>query len=221
VSTALAQAEARASAKAGAQPNAAEVLAQRLFWAWALAVGLMVFAAWWLHMRGLWRALVEGDPSGISIGIVVLTAVVTAWCGQRAWRLQLQARPRSAWRTAHAADRARVPDDAASLLSERTHGPHETAWWFASAAIKLGLLGTVVGFIVMSSRIGQMPGFDIDQVQTMLKQMTQGMAIALYTTLVGLVANMLLGLQLLLLDRMADRLAADIVAGDGAAPGAP
>jgi hypothetical protein len=42
--------------------------------------------------------------------------------------------------------------------------------------------------------------------------MTAGMAIALYTTLVGLVANLWLGLQLLLLDRMADRVVADILA---------
>ena len=49
-------------------------------------------------------------------------------------------------------------------------------------------------------------------VQNLLKQMTQGMAIALYTTLVGLIANLWLGLQLLLLDRTADRLVADILA---------
>ncbi|MFD2451243.1 MotA/TolQ/ExbB proton channel family protein [Ideonella paludis] len=109
---------------------------------------------------------------------------------------------------------------AASLLSERSHGPHETAWWLAAATIKLGLLGTVVGFIVMATQIGRMPTFDIDQVQALLKQMTQGMAIALYTTLVGLMANLWLGLQLLLLDRMADRIVADIVAEPLGEPGA-
>jgi biopolymer transport protein ExbB/TolQ len=70
----------------------------------------------------------------------------------------------------------------------------------------------VVGFIVMAAQIGRAAGFDIEQVQTLLKTMTQGMAIALYTTLVGLIANLWLGLQLLLLDRLADRLAADILA---------
>ena len=82
------------------------------------------------------------------------------------------------------------------------------AWWFATAAIKLGLLGTVVGFIAMSLQVGEMRSLDFDQVQVLLKRMTQGMAIALYTTLVGLIANLWLGLQLMLLDR----LAADILA---------
>jgi hypothetical protein len=189
-------------------------LAQRLFWMWAAAAGLAVFGTWWLQARGWWSRLVDGDPSGISTAILLLTLAVTAWCGRRAWWLQRQARPDSAWRAQHALERNRVPDLAAQLVSERSHGPHETAWWFAAGAIKLGLLGTVVGFIVMATEIGKLPSFDIAQVQTLLKQMTGGMAIALYTTLVGLVANLWMGLQLLMLDRMADRLAADILAGD-------
>lgn len=193
-------------------------LAQRLFWGWAVAAGLALFIAWWLQLQGAWRELVRGDPSGISVGIVVLSVLVTGWCGLRAWRLQGAALPRSAWRQAAAADHARSPEVAAQLLAERCHGPHETAWWFASATLKLGLLGTVVGFIVMATQIGAVPSFELDQVQVLLKQMTQGMAIALYTTLVGLVGNLWLGLQLMLLDRLADRLAADLL--HGAAPGA-
>ncbi|HRD85989.1 MAG TPA: MotA/TolQ/ExbB proton channel family protein, partial [Rubrivivax sp.] len=86
-------------------------------------------------------------------------------------------------------------------------------WWFVGATLKLGLLGTVVGFIVMASQIAQTQSFELDQIQLLLKQMTGGMAIALYTTLVGLVGNLWLGLQLMLLDRLGDRLAADILAG--------
>jgi hypothetical protein len=190
-----------------------EVVTQRLFWGWAVLAGVALFAAWWLQARGLWRALVEGDPSGISVAIVALSVVVTLWCGRRAWQLQSQAASSSAWRRAYDNVRTRSPEQAAALLSEHSHGPHETAWWFAASAIKLGLLGTVVGFIVMASRIGAMPGFDVDQIQALLKQMTAGMAIALYTTLVGLIANLWLGLQLLLLDRAADRIVADIVSG--------
>jgi hypothetical protein len=190
--------------------------ADTLFWAWALHAGLMLFAAWWLQRLGLWAELVRGDPSGISLGIVVLSALVTVWVGRRAWRLAQESRAGAAgpWRLAFAADRSAGRPEAAQLLSERSHGPHETAWWFASAAIKLGLLGTVVGFIFMSLQISRMQLFDLSEVQNLLKQMTQGMAIALYTTLVGLAANLWLGLQLLLLDRMADKVVAGILGDD-------
>jgi MotA/TolQ/ExbB proton channel family len=184
---------------------------ERMFWMWVLAASLLLFCFWWLQRMGWWSALVVGDPSGISLSIVVMTLATTAWVGVRAWHLVQQAKPGSDWRNQFDAwNRASNPD-AQSLLAENTHGSHETAWWFASATIKLGLLGTVVGFIVMSTRIGQMASFDLDQVQGLLKQMTQGMAIALYTTLVGLLANLWLGLLLLLLDRTADRVSAAIV----------
>lgn len=184
---------------------------QWLFWAWAAQFGVALFAAWWMQERALWRALVDGDPSGISVGIALLSGVTSLWCGKRAWTFQQQAVRDSLWRREHGHHQLTQPEHAAQLLSDRCHGPHETAWWFTAAAIKLGLLGTVVGFIVMSLQIGRMPSFDLDQVQNLLKQMTQGMAIALYTTLAGLVANLWLGLQLMLLDRTADRLVADIL----------
>jgi MotA/TolQ/ExbB proton channel family len=197
---------------AARRDDSVAALAQRVFWGWAAAAGLALFAGWWLQSHGWWRTLIEGDPSGISVATVLLGVVVTAWCGQRCWLLQTMAQRGSAWRTAFGRENTRSPDVATQLLGERTHGPHETAWWFAAATIKLGLLGTVVGFIVMATQIGNMPSFDIDQVQNLLKKMTQGMAIALYTTLVGLLANLWLGLQLMLMDRLADRIAADILA---------
>jgi hypothetical protein len=211
----------RAAARREPPPPRADegvaTLAQRLFWGWAVQAGLALFIAWWMQLHGLWRALVQGDPSGISVGIAVLSVIVTAWCGLRAWRLQAQAAAGSAWRRASADEHARSPEIAAQLLAERCHGPHETAWWFAGAALKLGLLGTVVGFIVMATQVGQVPSFELGEVQNLLKQMTLGMAIALYTTLVGLIGNLWLGLQLMLLDRLADRLAADILHGAAAA----
>lgn len=191
-------------------------LGEAIFWAWALSATLALFVGVWLWQHGLWWELMRGDPSGISAGIVVLSVIVTLWCGLRAATLAREARPDGYWRGLYRSDSSQGRDHATQLLSERAHGSHETAWWFAATAIKLGLLGTVVGFIVMAATIGQMPNFELDQVQDLLKRMTQGMAIALYTTLVGLIANLWLGLQLLLLDRTADRIVADIL-GDGTA----
>jgi hypothetical protein len=204
----------------GRRPRPLSASAQSLFWAWALQAVLALFLGWWLLQRGVWAALVDGDPSRISLVIFALAVVLTLWCGRRAWALQAEAAAggQGAWAQAYAQQRAAGLADAQALLSERTHGPHETAWWFAAAAIKLGLLGTVVGFIVMASQLGQSKVFELAEVQLLLKQMTSGMAIALYTTLAGLVANLWLGLQLLLLDRLADQVAAAILAGPLPAP---
>jgi hypothetical protein len=191
--------------------QAAETAALRIFFAWTLALGVLLFGAVWAWRRGWWGRLVDSDPSGISAGIVMLTLVITLWCGLRARRLSRECRPGSPWRTAFGSSLARNAEQAPQRLGDMTHGPHETAWWFAGTTIKLGLLGTVVGFIVMIGQLDLAKGTDTAQIQALLAQMTLGMGIALVTTLVGLLANLLLGIQLLLLDRLADRVAGAIL----------
>ena len=98
------------------------------------------------------------------------------------------------------------------LLAEQAHGPHETAWWVNGIQLKLGLLGKVIGFSVLALHIGSMDSFDASQSQQLLKSLTGGLGIALLTTMTGLVANMLLGLQLTRLDREADALVSQALA---------
>jgi len=105
---------------------------------------------------------------------------------------------------------ARPRDDAAplDLLLEQTHGPHHTAWWVNGIQLKLGLLGKVIGFSILALQIGNIQNFDPAQSQELLKSLTAGLGIALLTTMVGLVGNIVLGLQLTRLDRYADALVA-------------
>ena len=71
------------------------------------------------------------------------------------------------------------------------------------------LLGKVIGFSMLALQIGQMQNFDAAQSQELLKSLTGGLGVALLTTMVGLVGNILLGLQLTRLDRYADAILAD------------
>ena len=96
-------------------------------------------------------------------------------------------------------------DDA---LAEEASGAHATGWFFAQLLVKLGLLGTVIGFILMLSSITGASSFDPEHAHELFSEMTRGMRVALNTTLVGLLGTMLLGFQYLLLDRAADRLIA-------------
>ena len=92
------------------------------------------------------------------------------------------------------------------VLAEKAAGTHETGWFFAGLLIKLGLLGTVVGFILMLTAVSDSLSFDPSEVHVLFREMTRGMRVALNTTLVGLLGTMLLGFQYLMLDRGADRL---------------
>jgi hypothetical protein len=95
------------------------------------------------------------------------------------------------------------------VLAERLHGPSEAAWWVNGIQIKLGLLGKVIGFSILAIDISNMQTFDPSQSASLLRTLTGGLGIALLTTAVGLVANMLLGVQLVRMDRCGDGLLAD------------
>ena len=73
-------------------------------------------------------------------------------------------------------------------------------WFVADAMLKLGLLGTVIGFILMLSSIQSIDSFDVDTLKAALMAMSSGMGIALFTTLFGLVGGILLKLQYYILD---------------------
>ncbi len=101
------------------------------------------------------------------------------------------------------------------LLLERLENAlgrgHETGWFLADLMIRLGLLGTVIGFIFMLGSVAQVPSVDIHALQQLLTNMSGGMRIALYTTLTGLGSGILLGFQYRLLDQAVDRLMAEII----------
>jgi hypothetical protein len=76
----------------------------------------------------------------------------------------------------------------------------EFGWFVADLLLSLGLLGTVIGFILMLGPISGLDATDESAMQGALAAMSGGMAVALYTTLAGLVGGMLLKVQGFLLD---------------------
>jgi len=183
---------------------------------WFALLGMFGFAAWLLGARGVWGLLLGSDPTGITLVIIVIFLAATLWCGGRAGTLQRQRRAfeqrRDGWAADYRAALRQASRDAGApldLLLEQTHGPHQTAWWVNGLQLKLGLLGKVIGFSMLAIQIGQIQNFDAAQSQELLKSLTSGLGVALLTTMVGLVGNILLGLQLTRLDRYADALVAD------------
>ena len=83
---------------------------------------------------------------------------------------------------------------------------HALGHFTSDVLLRLGLLGTIVGFIFMLLPIAEMNGFDASMMQQLLTAMSGGMAVALYTTLAGLITSTLLKLQYHILDASAAQL---------------
>ena len=90
-------------------------------------------------------------------------------------------------------------------LTERLIARHSFGHFAGDMLLKLGLLGTIIGFIMMLTPVGELTDFDPGVLQQLLSQMSGGMAVALFTTIAGLVTSTLLGLQYQMLDAAASR----------------
>lgn len=96
-------------------------------------------------------------------------------------------------------------------FSAEIRRPGRLGIFVADVVYKLGMLGTVIGFIAMLVSMRDLGQFDVETMRTALQQMTSGMATALLTTVTGLVSGVLLRLQFNILDTLATRLVRRLV----------
>lgn len=61
---------------------------------------------------------------------------------------------------------------------------------FANSLVFLGLIGTVVGFIIALSGVDPSNAADVDSITPMVATLIDGMSVALYTTLIGAILNL-------------------------------
>lgn len=198
---------------------------------WLTLSSACLFGLYLSWTLGLLQRVLIADTTQISASIVVIYLGCVAYGGWRAQQLsdahRALDRVREGFRrdghlpneadTMHdhdwsgeycrglhdpAADRAALRE----VLEERSRGAHEAGWFLSSLVLKLGLLGTIVGFVFMLGAIDALKTLSYADLPQMLGRMGSGMGVSLYTTLVGLLANMALGLQNLMLDRSAERL---------------
>jgi len=101
----------------------------------------------------------------------------------------------------------KLPD----LYAGKLKGPHEIGWFLADVMLKLGLLGTIIGFILMLGSVADTSSLDANTMQKVLRQMSSGMGTALYTTLAGLLSSVLMAVQYQMLERGSDQLLEKIV----------
>lgn len=100
------------------------------------------------------------------------------------------------------------------ILEDELSNRHALGHMISDILLKLGLTGTVVGFILMLLPIGEMKDFDPEKIQPLLSSMSGGMAVALYTTLSGLITSTMLKFQYFLLDSSLSKLINGLTSGD-------
>ena len=98
------------------------------------------------------------------------------------------------------------PDQITGLLdlfADQVSNRHSIGYFASDVLLRLGLLGTIIGFILMLLPVSEIQEFDSSAMQQLLASMSGGMAVALYTTLTGLITSTLLRFQYYILESAA------------------
>jgi hypothetical protein len=85
-------------------------------------------------------------------------------------------------------------------LAARLRGSNRFGEFASDTLMKLGLVGTIVGFIMMLAPVATIDMADRGTIRSSMNLMSDGMAVAMYTTLAGLVGSILVKTQYYLLD---------------------
>jgi hypothetical protein len=97
------------------------------------------------------------------------------------------------------------------VLAQRINGSTPFGAFASDLAMKLGLFGTIVGFIMMLAPIAGLNGEDQAAIKSSMAMMSAGMAVAMYTTLAGLVGSILIKIEYQFVEGATARLFASAV----------
>jgi len=97
-------------------------------------------------------------------------------------------------------------DGLLEAFGDRVLNRHAAGHFISDILLKLGLLGTIIGFILMLLPVAEIKEFEANLMKQLLGEMSGGMAVALYTTLAGLTTSLLLKMQYQVIDSSAAKL---------------
>jgi hypothetical protein len=189
---------------------------------WALFIALVAIGSIVSYDYGLLTYLFAADRSRITVLIAVLFVGFSAHCLWILVELSREYRRALTWK-ADLAGCTIAPEPpvggglidsyVADVIRSREH-PSEASFrrrtkigtYGSDLLYKLGMLGTMVGFVMMLNSMGDLANFDVDTLRGALQKMIAGMAVSLLTTIAGLIGGILLRIEY----NIADALVTDI-----------
>ena len=88
-------------------------------------------------------------------------------------------------------------------VAERHRVPrnYTTEWFISDVVLTLGMIGTIIGFILMLSETFNMIKIaDVNSIRLLISSMSKGLYTALNTTLAGLISSVIIKTQLIICD---------------------
>jgi len=167
----------------------ARIIKHTLFLKWWLFMSAIMASSVLLAGLGLLGTLWEKDATKLSFVLLALFAVMSGWCGYKTWRLSVFIDSKKT----------------EPYLIEKIEHLMEVGWFTSDLCLSIGMMGTVIGFIMMLGGFANIDINDMATVQGLIKGLGVGMSTALYTTLTGLICSALLKIQYFNLSQAIDK----------------
>ena len=137
---------------------------------WWLIFCLTLIGFGTLYYFNMHSQLYYADVTKLSFLIIIIFIFTSVWIGRKTYDLE-----------------------STSVIDDKI----DVGWFIAESCLALGMVGTVTGFLYMlGTAFENIDITDATTLQDALASMAKGMSTALYTTLTGLIASLIIKVQL-------------------------
>ena len=137
---------------------------------WWLVFCLTLLGFGTLYYFNMHSQLYYADVTKLSFLIIIIFIFTSVWIGRKTYDLETT-----------------------SVIDDKV----DVGWFIAESCLALGMVGTVTGFLYMlGTAFENIDITDATTLQDALASMAKGMSTALYTTLTGLIASIIIKVQL-------------------------
>jgi len=137
---------------------------------WWLIYCLTLLGFGTLYYFNMHSQLYHADVTKLSFLIIIIFMFTSVWIGRKTYDLETT-----------------------SVIDDKI----DVGWFIAESCLALGMVGTVTGFLYMlGTAFENIDITDATTLQDALASMAKGMSTALYTTLTGLIASLIIKVQL-------------------------
>jgi hypothetical protein len=152
------------------------------------------------YTQGYVQRVIEADQTYLSVVIFIVFLVGLGICTQKVWQTnsEIDALNSSAGinspKVAHlvsaiTSDKAETRANLSGSMRMRVAHRISVVRHLGNTLVLLGLIGTVLGFIIALSGVDPEKASDVNSIAPMVSTLIQGMSTALYTTLIGSILN--------------------------------
>ena len=137
---------------------------------WWLVFCLTLLGFGTLYYFNMHSQLYHADVTKLSFLIIIIFIFTSVWIGRKTYDLE-----------------------STSVIDDKI----DVGWFIAESCLALGMVGTVTGFLYMlGTAFENIDITDATTLQDALASMAKGMSTALYTALTGLIASLIIKVQL-------------------------